>query len=72
MSADTLLSCIDYPLARPLIVILGPTAVGKTEIAIQVAESLSAEIISADLRLPVVYRDGHWYGKTYTCRAFSH
>jgi tRNA dimethylallyltransferase len=35
----------------PLIVILGPTAVGKTEIAIQVAEKLNGEIISADSRL---------------------
>ncbi|HSQ17769.1 MAG TPA: tRNA (adenosine(37)-N6)-dimethylallyltransferase MiaA [Anaerolineales bacterium] len=51
MSANTLLSSIDPPLLRPLVVILGPTAVGKTGIAIQVAESLSAEIISADSRL---------------------
>jgi len=36
---------------QPLIVILGPTAVGKTEISIQLAERLNAEIISADSRL---------------------
>jgi tRNA dimethylallyltransferase len=35
----------------PLIVILGPTAVGKTEIAIQLAEIFSGEIVSADSRL---------------------
>lgn len=35
----------------PLIVILGPTAVGKTEIAITVAEELNGEIVSADSRL---------------------
>jgi len=37
----------------PLVVIVGPTAVGKTEIAIQVAEKLGAEaeIVSADSRL---------------------
>ena len=35
----------------PLIVIVGPTAVGKTEISIQVAERLNGEIISADSRL---------------------
>ena len=35
----------------PLIVILGPTAVGKTEISIQLAERLDGEIISADSRL---------------------
>jgi tRNA dimethylallyltransferase len=34
----------------PLVVVLGPTAVGKTEIAIQLAEQLGGEIISADSR----------------------
>jgi len=36
---------------KPLVVILGPTASGKTDIAIQVAEQLGAEIVSADSRL---------------------
>ncbi len=35
----------------PLVVVLGPTAVGKTEIAIQLAEKLDGEIVSADSRL---------------------
>jgi tRNA dimethylallyltransferase len=35
----------------PLVVILGPTAVGKTETAIQLAERLNGEIVSADSRL---------------------
>jgi tRNA dimethylallyltransferase len=35
----------------PLIVIVGPTAVGKTEISIQLAERLDGEIVSADSRL---------------------
>lgn len=35
----------------PLVVIVGPTAVGKTELAIQLAERLNGEIISADSRL---------------------
>lgn len=35
----------------PLILIIGPTAVGKTEIAIQLAEKLNGEIVSADSRL---------------------
>lgn len=35
----------------PVVVIIGPTAVGKTEIAIQVAQHLGAEIVSADSRL---------------------
>jgi len=35
----------------PLILIVGPTAVGKTEISIQLAEQLNGEIVSADSRL---------------------
>ncbi len=35
----------------PLILIIGPTAVGKTELALQLAERLNGEIISADSRL---------------------
>lgn len=35
----------------PLVVILGPTAVGKTEISLQLAERLMGEIVSADSRL---------------------
>lgn len=35
----------------PLILIVGPTAVGKTDIAIQLAERLNGEIVSADSRL---------------------
>jgi tRNA dimethylallyltransferase len=35
----------------PLIVLVGPTAVGKTEIAIRLAEHLGGEIVSADSRL---------------------
>ncbi len=37
-----------------LVAIVGPTAIGKTEISIAVAEALQAEIISADSRL--IYR----------------
>ncbi len=36
---------------RPLAVIVGPTAVGKTEVALRLAERLNGEIISADSRL---------------------
>src|SRR5512147_2135765 len=35
----------------PLVVVLGPTAVGKTELAIRLAERLDGEIVSADSRL---------------------
>ncbi len=35
----------------PLILIVGPTAVGKTEISVQLAERLNGEIVSADSRL---------------------
>src|SRR5437867_13135997 len=34
-----------------LILLVGPTAVGKTELAIQLAEKLNGEIVSADSRL---------------------
>ncbi len=36
---------------KPLVVIIGPTAVGKTDLAIEIAESVDGEIISADSRL---------------------
>ena len=36
---------------KNLILIVGPTAVGKTEISIQLAERLNGEIVSADSRL---------------------
>jgi len=41
----------DHKAKIPVVVILGPTAVGKTAIAIQLAEKLNGEIISADSRL---------------------
>jgi tRNA dimethylallyltransferase len=40
-----------HPPQPPLVVILGPTAVGKTEISLQLAERLKGEIVSADSRL---------------------
>jgi len=36
---------------KPLIIIVGPTAVGKTALAIRLAETLQGEIVSADSRL---------------------
>jgi tRNA dimethylallyltransferase len=38
------------PQANNLIVITGPTAIGKTNVAIQIAQALETEIISADSR----------------------
>ena len=35
---------------NPLIVVLGPTATGKTKLAVQIADKYSGEIISADSR----------------------
>lgn len=43
--------------ARPIPILLGPTAVGKTAVGISLAELLSAEIISADSRLVYKYMD---------------
>jgi tRNA dimethylallyltransferase len=37
-------------LAKPLVLIVGPTGVGKSEFAIQLAERINGEIISADSR----------------------
>ncbi len=45
----------DNPLPSKLVVIAGPTAVGKTELAIELAEYLGAEIVGADSRQ--VYRE---------------
>lgn len=44
----------NWPGAKPLIVIVGPTAVGKSRIAIPVAQALGTEILTADSRQ--VYR----------------
>lgn len=33
---------------RPLIILTGPTAVGKTELSIKLAKAINGEIISAD------------------------
>lgn len=38
-------------LSQPLLVVVGPTGVGKTELSIHLAERLDGEIISADSRL---------------------
>jgi tRNA dimethylallyltransferase len=38
----------------PLLVIAGPTATGKTEVAVEVARSVNGEIVSADSML--IYR----------------
>ena len=36
--------------APPLVIILGPTGVGKTQLAIELAQRLDAEIMGADSR----------------------
>lgn len=40
----------DSGLSSPFLAIVGPTAVGKTELSLEVAEALDAEIVSADSR----------------------
>jgi tRNA A37 N6-isopentenylltransferase MiaA len=40
-----------YPVEAPVVVLVGPTAVGKTALALELADELDAEIISADSRL---------------------
>jgi tRNA dimethylallyltransferase len=39
-----------FSLSPPLVVILGPTAVGKTALSVRLAEALDGEIVSADSR----------------------
>ncbi|MGA2298866.1 MAG: isopentenyl transferase family protein, partial [FCB group bacterium] len=41
----------------PLIVILGPTASGKTEVSLELSELMDIEIISADSRQIYKYLD---------------
>lgn len=41
---------MQFQVDRPLVIIVGPTAVGKTDLAVDVAETLNGEIISADSR----------------------
>lgn len=50
-SLEPLLSASQTSARPPIILIVGPTAVGKTEIALQLAERLDGEIVSADSRL---------------------
>ncbi|MDO9545294.1 MAG: tRNA (adenosine(37)-N6)-dimethylallyltransferase MiaA [Pelolinea sp.] len=42
---------MQFQIEKPLILIVGPTGVGKTEISIKLAEDLNGEIISVDSRL---------------------
>jgi tRNA dimethylallyltransferase len=51
MIEDRMVTSTGLDARPPLVVILGPTAVGKTELAIQIAERLGGEIVSADSRL---------------------
>ncbi len=44
------LSTINYPLNKTLLVILGPTGVGKTNISLRLAEHFDCPIISSDSR----------------------
>lgn len=39
-----------FPVERPVVIIVGPTAVGKSALALELAVELQAEIISADSR----------------------
>ena len=42
---------------RPLIILTGPTAVGKTALSIQLAKAIGGEIISADSMQVYPYMD---------------
>jgi tRNA dimethylallyltransferase len=49
-NTNTQNSSISVPSGKTLLVILGPTCSGKTELSIRIAKSLGTEIISADSR----------------------
>ncbi len=57
MKDNPLLSIVSdsLPAGKTLLVLLGPTAVGKTELALSLAEALGSPIINADSRQ--IYRD---------------
>ncbi len=42
---------MQFPVSKPLVVIVGPTGVGKTKTAIEITKKMEGEIISADSRL---------------------
>jgi tRNA dimethylallyltransferase len=44
-------------LEKPLIILIGPTAVGKTDVSIMLAKAINGEIISADSMLVYKYMD---------------
>jgi tRNA dimethylallyltransferase len=44
-------SNVQPPTSNPLLVIVGPTAVGKTALSLHLAETLAGEVVSADSRL---------------------
>ncbi len=48
---------MDFIKLQPLVLLVGPTAVGKTELSIQLAERFHAEIVSADSRLLYIGMD---------------
>lgn len=63
----------------PLIAVIGPTASGKSELAVALAKQHNGEIVSADSRQ--VYRGldigtgkvkGHWKGKTFFYKSIPH
>jgi len=56
-SRDACSQSHDSSVLPPLVAIVGPTAVGKTQLAVQVAERLGAEIVSADSRQVYRYMD---------------
>ena len=51
---DNKLLAAAYVIDLPLVVIAGPTASGKTELAIRIAKKFNGEVISADSR--AIYR----------------
>jgi len=53
------LNSIDHPekISRPILVLIGPTAIGKTELSLKLAETFNCEIISMDSMQVYRYMD---------------
>ena len=45
---------------KPLIILAGPTAVGKTDLSIQLAKQINGAIIYAGIQI-----HGHWISQNY-------
>ena len=46
---------------KRLVAIIGPTGIGKSQLALHLARTLNGEIVSAGLKKGIIKRTGSWY-----------